>query len=140
MMSVCCSKTLIFAPECWKCILKGLDFENFLGDMPLECPRNKCEIFHLFLMQSFYHLLKTLLKTLIANKSKIKQKGHLNCSITQPAKTDLSPCSLPLGDVSRGGTSATQWQKLHADDIKSVQNLVITTDWTMEYSHSFRKD
>ena len=65
MMSVCCSKTLIFAPECWKCILKGLDFENFLGDMPLECPRNKCEFFHLFLIQSFYHLLNTLLKTLI---------------------------------------------------------------------------
>ena len=28
-MSVFCSKTLIFAPECWKCILKGLDFVNF---------------------------------------------------------------------------------------------------------------
>ena len=74
--------------------------------------------------------------TFTANKSKIKQKGCLNCSITQPAKTDLSPCSLPLGDVSRGGT----WQKLHTDDAKSVQNLVITTDWTTEYSHSFRKD
>ena len=44
-MSVFCSKTLIFAPECLKCILKGLDFENFLGDMPLECPRNRREFF-----------------------------------------------------------------------------------------------
>ena len=77
--------------------------------------------------------------TFTANKSKMKQKGHLNCSITQPAKTDLSTCLLPLGDVSRGGTSATQWQKLHTDDIKSVQNLVKTTDWTTESSHSFRK-
>ena len=44
-MSVFCSKTLIFAPECWKCILKGLDFENFLWDMPLESPRNRCKFF-----------------------------------------------------------------------------------------------
>ena len=36
--------------------------------------------------------------TLIANESKIKPKGHLNCSITQPAKTDFPPRSLPLGD------------------------------------------
>ena len=34
----------------------------------------------------------------IANKSKIKPKGHLNCSITQPAKTGFPPRSLPLGD------------------------------------------
>ena len=74
------------------------------------------------------------------NKSKIKQKGHVNCSITQPAKTDLSPCSLPLGDVSQKGTSATQRQKLHTGDIKSVQNFVVSTDWMMEYSHSFSKD
>ena len=31
MMSVFCSKTLIFAPECSKCILRGLDFINFPG-------------------------------------------------------------------------------------------------------------
>ena len=36
--------------------------------------------------------------TFIANESKIKPKGHLNCSITQPAKTDFPPRSLPLGD------------------------------------------
>ena len=29
MMSVFCSKILIFAPECSKCILRGLDFINF---------------------------------------------------------------------------------------------------------------
>ena len=78
--------------------------------------------------------------TFTGNKGKIKQKGHLNCSIAQPAKTDLSPCSLPLGDVSRKGTSATQQQKIHTDDVKSVWNLVINTNWMMEYSHSFSKD
>ena len=101
MMSLFCSKTLIFAPECWKCNLKGLDFENFLGDMPLECPRNRCKFFFgFFLIQSFCYLLKTLLKTLIANKRKMKPKGHVNCSITQPTKTDLSPRSLLLGYIS----------------------------------------
>ena len=36
MMSVFCSKTLIFAPECWKCIQRGPDFNNFRGDMPSD--------------------------------------------------------------------------------------------------------
>ena len=31
MMSVFCSKTLIFDPECLKCILRCLDFINFPG-------------------------------------------------------------------------------------------------------------
>ena len=32
--------------------------------------------------------------------------------------------------VSRGGTSATQRQKFHTDDVKSVQNPVISANWT----------
>ena len=77
-MSAFCSKTLIFAPECWKCILKGLDFENFLWDMPLESLRNRCKFFwSLPYPKLLPHLLKTLLKTLIANETKIKPKGHV---------------------------------------------------------------
>ena len=34
MMSVFCSNTLIFAPECWKCTLRGPDFQIFPGGMP----------------------------------------------------------------------------------------------------------
>ena len=30
---------------------------------------------------------------------------------------DVSPCSSPLRDVSRGGTSATQRQEFHTDDV-----------------------
>ena len=30
---------------------------------------------------------------------------------------DVSPLSLPLKDVSRGGTSATQRQKFHTEDV-----------------------
>ena len=34
------------------------------------------------------------------------------------------------GDVSRGGTSATQ--RLHNDDVKSVRNPVRSADWSTE--------
>ena len=36
------------------------------------------------------------------------------------------------GDVSRRGMSATQRQKFHADDIKSVWNPVRSADWSTE--------
>jgi len=36
------------------------------------------------------------------------------------------------GDVSRGGTSATQLQKLHTDDVKSVRNPVRSANWSTE--------
>ena len=36
------------------------------------------------------------------------------------------------GDVSRGGTSATQRQEFHTDDVKSVQNPVRSADWLTE--------
>ena len=40
-------------------------------------------------------------------------------------------------DVSRGGTSATQRQKFHTDDVKSVQNLVRSADWSTKQLHCF---
>ena len=36
------------------------------------------------------------------------------------------------GDVSRGETSATQRQKFHTDDVKSVRNPVRSADWSTE--------
>ena len=36
------------------------------------------------------------------------------------------------GDVSYGGTSATQQQKFHTDDVKSVRNPVRSADWSTE--------
>ena len=41
------------------------------------------------------------------------------------------------GDVLRGGTSATQRQKFHTDDVKSVRNPVRSTDWSTEQLHCF---
>ena len=36
------------------------------------------------------------------------------------------------GDVSRGGTSATQRHKFHNDDVTSVRNPVRSADWLMD--------
>ena len=46
-MSVFCSKTLILAPECWKCIVRVLDFKNFPRGWgkPLDCPGDRCKLF-----------------------------------------------------------------------------------------------
>ena len=41
------------------------------------------------------------------------------------------------GDVSRGETSATQRQKFHTDDVKSVRNPVRSADWPTEQLHCF---
>ena len=41
------------------------------------------------------------------------------------------------GDVSRGGTSATQRQKFHTDDVKSVRYPVRSADWSTEKLHCF---
>ena len=64
-MSVFCSKTLVLAPERWKCTLRGPNFKKFLGDegeggggsMHPGSLRNRCK-----LTRSFCHVLKTLLK------------------------------------------------------------------------------
>ena len=41
------------------------------------------------------------------------------------------------GDISRGGTSVTQRQKFHTDDVKYVRNPVRRADWSTEYLHCF---
>ena len=49
------------------------------------------------------------------------------------ARKDIRFSSLfTAGDVSRGGASATQRQKFHSDDVKSVQNPVRSADWSTE--------
>ena len=57
--------------------------------------------------------------------------AHVMWSYSQ-RMADVSPLSSRLRDVSRGGTSATQRQKFHTDDTKSVRNPVRRTNWSME--------
>ena len=58
-MSVFCSNTLIFVPECRKCILRGSDFKIFP-----ETGAFAARFFHVPSTQNFCHPLKILLKTL----------------------------------------------------------------------------
>ena len=66
MMSVVCWNTVIFAPECWKYILRGPVFKFFPEAFAFSARKlHLCRTFFLLhLLQSFYHLLKILLKTL----------------------------------------------------------------------------
>ena len=51
------------------------------------------------------------------------QISSTQSTITSLQTADVSPCSSPLRDVSRGGTSATQRQKFHTDDVnQSLHN------------------
>ena len=51
------------------------------------------------------------------------QISSTQSTITSLQTADVSPCSSPLRDVSRGGTSATQRQKFHTDDVnRSLHN------------------
>ena len=62
MMSVFCSDTLIFALECWKCILRCPDFKIFP-----ETRAFSASFFLLHQLQSFCHLHNIFLKTLLAS-------------------------------------------------------------------------
>ena len=44
-------------------------------------------------------------------------KLNVSCTKHSLRMADISPRSSPLRDVSRGGTSATQQQKFHSDDV-----------------------
>ena len=44
---------------------------------------------------------------------------------------------LAAWDVLCGGTSVTQQQKFHTDDVKSVRNMDRSADWSMEQLHCF---
>ena len=46
----------------------------------------------------------------------------LICPIRSLRTAYVSPRSSPLTDVSRGETSATQWQKFHTDDVNQCLN------------------
>ena len=48
--------------------------------------------------------------------------GHSDISKFTEGSLRTADVSLLLRDVSRGGTSATQQQKFHTDDAKSVRN------------------
>ena len=119
----------------------------FWGTCPWSALETDASFFQLFLIQSFCHLLKTLLKTLIRKSdSKRKQnKTKGTCYLFSYPACKNKPFSL---FTAAGGCfmrrnvchSVTEIPYPSPDDIKSVQNLVISADWMMEWSHSFIQD
>ena len=57
---------------------------------------------------------------------------HFSAALTLACESIRFSSLFAAGDVSRGGTSATRRQQFHTDDIKSVQNLVRSPDWSTE--------
>ena len=55
---------------------------------------------------------------------------HIYASYMKPIRNTNSEPGLLV--VSRGITSATQRQKFHTDDVKSVRNPVRKADWSTE--------
>ena len=128
-MSVFGSKILVFAPECWKCTVRSPDLKKFLGvggSMHPDSLRNNCK-----LTRSFCHVLKTLLKP--------PDNPWLHYYITVQFLASLQKHTFLLTHhrwgtfrKERKGKSVTQQQNFYTDEVKSVQNPVISTDWTME--------
>ena len=52
------------------------------------------------------------------------------CTCCVPYEYSRFPFFVAAWDVSPGGTSAHKQQKFHTDDVKSVQNLVRSSDWS----------
>ena len=86
MMSVFCSNALICVPECWKCTLRGPDFKIFPRGISWThwkllafASRTCCaSFFLLYLLHSFFHPLKTLLKTTWSCTWTLELEGNFN--------------------------------------------------------------
>ena len=66
----------------------------------------------------------------LASRKDVERVSHEGIDIAWENIRFSSPFA--TGDVSRGGTSATQRQKFHTDDVKSVRNPVRSADWSTE--------
>ena len=76
------------------------------------------------------------LKTIQTKKLRLITVYHYNITRLILACENIRFSSLlAAGDVSRGGTSVTQRQKFHTDDVKSVRNPVRSADWSTEQLH-----
>ena len=87
-------------------------------------------------MQTFYEVIKLFAK--FHCLSSYQNDFESKWLVSIPPYISLACENIPFsslfaaGDVSRGGTSVTQRQKFHTDDVKSVRNPVRSADWSTE--------
>ena len=82
----------------------------------------------------------TILQSTPATKTCARTKLHpKHCELLQTVACENIRFSMlfAAGEVSHGGTSATQRQKFHTDEVKYVQNPVRSPDWSTEQLHCF---
>ena len=141
-MSVFCSNTLIFVPECWKCTLRGPDFKIFPRGMPWTPPGNfqysqvapveQGFSFSAY-SKSFCHLLKTLLKTLWSRTWTLELEGNFN-------ELNLRICIFNSVRI-RIKKSIINIIKRLRNFLKKILSIFITKstchDWYKESSHWF---
>ena len=94
----------------------------------LLCSKNASFVMHVGRMRMW--IQGSSYSKLIKNRSRSQSQS-------QPANTSVFSSHFAAGDVSRGGTSATQRQKFHTDDVKSVRNPVRSADWSADQLHCF---
>ena len=94
---------------------------------------------HQFLKTTNQNLLKqcSLWSGKLLSSPKILETGTWLLIAPSLRTADVSSRSSLLRDVSRRGTSATQRQKFHTDDAKSVRNPVRSANWSTEKFHCF---
>ena len=60
-----------------------------------------------------------------------RKLGQTSPSKQLPCKNSRPSSFLASWDIALGETSASQRQNFHTDDLKSVRNLVRSSDWSM---------
>ena len=105
-----------------------------LRNLPIWCEFQSCLLFIISL------LLENFLTALDLSQSEMEkyfewvimlQRLVLACENIRFSSLFIA------GDVSHGGTSATQQQKFNTDDVKSVQNPVRSADWLTQQLYFF---
>ena len=92
-----------------------------------------CVLTHCFEENKDTHILRTQFDIILCLHPPQNAKLEISCGSYAVAWKNICFSSIfANGDVLRRGTSATQRQKFHTDDVKSVRNPVRSADWLTE--------
>ena len=127
---LCSVQTLLFASECWKCILEkaqiSIFFQKLTSSMFASCTF-ATNFFLLYLLQSFCHLLKILLETL--------EVQYVPWSHTQHLADMMSRSHPPTAFLPVGQEKLEKfWLETKKDDALQVLKTTILKGWPEDKS------